>query len=207
MTTRQNNPRNWSRGLVFSRGQLVHISLSRRMRGITSVRVVHIILVTVLMMVGSATTIESQTSDGALKSNKVISQEAYNRVLDILFPREEPAGNYRLVLRFRPSFHPESQVVVKRGLNKLEVIEYTSLSGNIYSKLNDLVARGSKEDAMELAKLIKVRRRSIEVADSQVRQWHTGFFESFDGSLKAFRKESEQFGKAGTIDVVLDGTF
>ena len=58
-----------------------------------------------------------------------------------------------------------------------------------------------------MAKLIKARRRSVEVTDSQVRQWHTGFFESFDGSFKAFRKESEELDKAGTIEVVLDGTF
>lgn len=165
----------------------------------------------VLMLVIRATIVDSQgessLQDSEPKSNKVISQETYNRVLDIVFPRDEPAGNYYLVLRFRPSFHPQSQVVIKRGVDKVEVIEYTSLSGNIYSKLDELVSHGGKEDAVEMAKLIKVRRRSLQVPNAQVKQWHATFLESLGESLKTFRKRSEEFDKAGTIGVVLDGTF
>jgi hypothetical protein len=164
-------------------------------------------LATVSLLLIRAATVECQLQDGAAKSNKVVRQETYNRVLDIVFPRDEPAGNYYLVLRFRPSFHPTSQVVIKRGVDKVEVIEYTSLSGNIYSKLNELMSHGAKEDAVEMAKLIKVGRRSVQVSNALVKQWHTSFLESLAESLKTFRKKSDEFDKAGTIDVVLDGTF
>jgi hypothetical protein len=170
-----------------------------------------IILVVVSMLIIQATTVDSQTGsslqESGPKSNKLVSDETYKRVLDIVFPRNEPAGDYYLVLRFRPSFHPTSQVVIKRGLDKVEVIEYTSLSGNIYMKLNEFMSHGGKEDAVEMAKLIKVRRRSLQVPNAQVKQWHTSFLESLGESLKTFRKRSEQFDKAGTVDVVLDGTF
>ena len=93
--------------------------------------------------------VECQTGNGALKSNKVISQETYNQVLDILFNRDESAKNYLLVLRFGPSFHPESQIVIRGGGDKVEVLEYTSMSGNIYSKLNEIISHGGKEDAVQ----------------------------------------------------------
>lgn len=174
-------------------------------------RVLGIILVMVLILVIQAITVAPQTGstlqDSALKSDKMIRQETYHRVLDIVFPRDEPAGNYYLVLRFRPSSRPTSQIVIKRGRDKVEVIEYTSLSGNIYSKLNELMSQGSKEDPVEMAKLIKARRRAIQVPYAQIKQWHAGFLESLGQSLIAFRKQSEEFDKAGTISVVLDGTF
>jgi hypothetical protein len=169
------------------------------------------IIVAVLMLVIWPTTDDSQRTstgqDQGLKSNKVISQETYNRVLDIVFTRDEPRGDYGLVLRFKPSFHPESQVVIKRGVNKVQVIEYTSLSGNIYSKLDEVVTHGGKDDAVELAKLIKVRRRSVLVPNVQVKQWHSSFLESLGDSLKTFKKRSEEFDRERTITVVIDGTF
>lgn len=142
-----------------------------------------------------------------LKSHKTVSREIYDRVLDILFPRDEPASNYCIILRFRPSLHPESQVVIRKNLDKVEVIEYISLSGNIYSKLDELMSHGGKEDAVEMAKLIKVHRRSIQVPNAQANQWHTNFLESLGELVKTFRKRSDEFDKAGTIDVVLHGTF
>jgi hypothetical protein len=49
-------------------------------------RVLGVILVTVSIMTSCATTIDCQIGDSALKRNKLISQETYNHVLDILFP-------------------------------------------------------------------------------------------------------------------------
>jgi len=170
-------------------------------------RKLSIIFAIVTMTMVCARTIECQTGDDTVKNNKIISQEAYNRVLDILFPRDEPRGDYGLVLRFKPSFHRESQVVIKRGVDKVEVIEYTSLNGNIYSKLNELMSHGAKEDPAELAKLIKVGRRSIQVPYAQIKQWHTSFLESLGQSLITFKNRSEEFDRAGTISVVIDGTF
>ena len=143
----------------------------------------------------------------ALKSHKVLSHETETRVLDILFPRDETAKNYLFVLRFRPSFHPESQIVVKGDGDKIEVLEYTLLSGNIYDKLDDVLAHGGSEDAVEMARLIKVRRRSIEVPYSKVKQWRAGFLGSFCELSKSFRDQTEKLDKKGTITLVLDGTY
>jgi hypothetical protein len=144
------------------------------------------------------------------KSSPVVSQATYNRVLDILFPREDSEPSkavFAFVLRFKPSFQSESQIVVKRGTDNAEAIEYTSLDGNIYGKLNEVLARTGKEDAAEMARLIRVRKRAVEVSHSQVEQWHMRFLASVSGSLKAFRQASEEYNKAGSVTVALDGTF
>src|ERR1700692_4556408 len=77
----------------------------------------------------------SPFQESRAKSYKLISHETHDRVLEILFPRDDLKGIYWFVLRFKPSFEPESQIVIKRGVNKAEVLEYTSLSGNMYSEL------------------------------------------------------------------------
>lgn len=174
--------------------------------------IARITLVVISMLAVQTMTVDSQSvsslKESGPKSEKVVSQETYDLVLDIVFPRDEPRGDYGLVLRFKPSFHPESQVMIKRGVDKIEVIEYTSLSGNIYSKLNKLKSHGdASENATEMAKLIEVRRRSIQVPNAQVKQWHAGFLESLGESLKAFKKRSEEFDKAGSITLTIDGTF
>jgi hypothetical protein len=145
--------------------------------------------------------------EGSLKSYKAVSTETYNRVLDMLFPRDDSTKKiFAIVVRFEPSFQPESQITIKKGLDKAEVIEYTSLSGNIYSKLNSVIAHGGKEDVVEMAKLIKVRRRAIEVPYAQIKQWHANFLVSIGGSLDAFNEKIEDYD-TGTSTITLDGTF
>ena len=59
-------------------------------------RIVGVVLITVSMIITCASTTKGQTGDGALKSNKLISQEVYDQVLDLVFPRDEATRNYLL---------------------------------------------------------------------------------------------------------------
>lgn len=168
-----------------------------------------ILLVGCLLCLQSAHVESNGTTanDGGSQDNKVISQETYNQVLDIVFPRNGPRGDYGVVLRFKPSSGAESQIVINRGLEKTEVVEYVSASGNIYSKLNALKLKNGNENVEELARSIEVRKRSISASPGQVKQWHADFVESLRESLLAFQKRSEAFAKTGSISVALDGTF
>lgn len=165
-----------------------------------------VVLIQVFQVTGTYSQGMSSIQEGRFKSYKVVSRETYNRVLDILFPRDDSAF-FAIVLRFEPNFQPESQIVIfKKGLDKAEVIEYTSLSGNIYRRLNDVMAHGGKEDAVEMAKLINIRRRSIEVPYAQVKQWHTSFLVSISESLNTFKEKLDEYD-TGTSTIALDGTF
>ena len=164
-----------------------------------------IVLALVCQVTGTDFENTSPARQGQLKSFKVVSPETYNRVLDMLFPRGD-SGIVTIVLRFEPSFQPESQITIRSGQDKSEVIEYKSLSGNIYSKLSDVIAHGGKEDAVEMAKLIKVGRRSIEVPYAQVKQWHARFLVSVSDSLNSFKGKIDEYD-TGTSTIALDGTF
>lgn len=141
-----------------------------------------------------------------LKTYKVVSHETHERVLDILFQRDEANRDYDFILRFAPSFAPESQIVVKRRFGKAEVVEYTSLSGNIYGKLNNVMANGGKEDAAEMAKLVQVKKRVIEVPTAQVRQWRKSLANSIGATMKALEQRDIE-DERGNGTITIDGTF
>ncbi|HLG17756.1 MAG TPA: hypothetical protein VJH03_25150 [Blastocatellia bacterium] len=147
-----------------------------------------------------------------LKTHKVVSSQTYEHVLDMVFPRNEANPDYDLVLRFEPSFAPESQIVVKspivveRTVGKVEVVEYTSLSGNIYRRLNSVMANGGREDAAEMARLVEVQKRVIEVPIAQVRQWRATLADSVGASMKSLEQRSVD-AETGVGTITLDGTF
>lgn len=144
------------------------------------------------------------------KSSPVIGEDAYNHVLDILFPRDKPASDgtiWVIVLRFKPSSHPESQIVIRKSVSKVEVIEYTSPDGSIYNKLNEALARGSEEDAVELAKLIRVMRTEVSVPPTFIRRWQATLFGNIPPTTKALRAALEKADKTGAESFVLHGTF
>ena len=169
------------------------------------------VLFILLLQVGDANAQSgSSPEDSAPKSYPVVSRETYNRVLDILFPRDDPDPSktvFELILRFRPSFQSTSQMVIRRRVDKVEVVEYTSLDGNIYGKLNETLARGGKEDAVEMAKSIKVKRREISVPYTQVKRWYAAFFDSLASTTKMLQERGEEFDKTeGGETILLDGT-
>lgn len=147
----------------------------------------------------------SSSQDQATKSYPLARRETYNRVLDIVFPRDEIDSSktiFSFALRFKPHSQPESQILIRRGAGEIEVIEYTSLDGDIYAKLNDLLARGSKEDAVELAKAIRVNRRVIRVPYAQIKQWYATFFESLASTTKTLRGKGEEFDRTGGSETI-----
>ena len=152
----------------------------------------------------------SSAQQSTSKSHRVVSRETYSRVLDILFPREDPNPSetiFQFILRFRPSFQLTSQIVIRRRLDKVQVVEYSSMDGNVYSKLNEALARGSKEDAVELAKLIRVQRKEISVPHAEIKRWYTSFFDSLNSTTTTLQQRGEEFDKkGGSESILLDGT-
>jgi hypothetical protein len=114
-----------------------------------------------------------------------------------VFERDQAARDYDFVVRFEPSFLGESQIVVESVVGKTMVIEHTSLS-NIYRKLDSAVAKGGKEDVIEMAKLIEVRKREIEIPAAQAALWRKSLAESIAASAEVWKERSE---KAKPYDV------
>jgi hypothetical protein len=164
----------------------------------------------VILQVGSASAQSDVPQANTQKSYRVINQEIYNRILDELFPRDDPEPDktvFELILRFRPSFRPTSQIVIRRRVDKVQVVEYTSLDGNIYAKLNEILQRGGNEDLLVMAKSIKVKRTEINVPLAQVQQWYSTFFDSLNTMTRTLREKGKEFDKTGGSEtILLDGT-
>jgi hypothetical protein len=161
---------------------------------------------------GSLTFSAASLNQEPSRSYPVVSHDTHERVLDALFLPDQASAFDDFVLRFEPSFAPESQIIIKAptvisGKSVgVQVVEYSSLSGNIYVKLGAMLAQGAKEDPVEMAKLFQVRKRTIQIPMAQVKQWRSTLTSSINRSMKILEqraKESEQ----GTETITIDGTF
>jgi hypothetical protein len=87
----------------------------------------------------------------------------YPRALDLLFPRDalkQPALYFVTILRYEPSFEPESQIVLIGREGYAEAIEYRSLDGNLFYKLDDLIRNGDIT-ASDFAKRVRIQRLCV----------------------------------------------
>jgi hypothetical protein len=187
-------------------------AMQMRTQRISSKRINNIALGTVLILALQVSSVSGQSNssqDQPQRTYPVVSWETYDRVLDIVFPRADPDTSktiFEFVLRFRPSFHATSQIVIRKRVDKIEVVEYTTPDGNIFDKLNEILDRGGKEDAVAMAKSIRVKRREISVPSTQVKQWYATFFDSLVVTTKTVRERGERSDKTRSVTLVLDGT-
>jgi len=128
------------------------------------------------------------------ETHSVVTVETYEKVLTLIFPRDEmnalgSGWGFVTILRYMPSFEPESQIVIVGREEKTRVTEYKSLERNIYSKLNELYARTGRNDPAELAKLIPVSKREFYVPNTQGVRWRRNLIERVSLALKAKKFE------------------
>jgi hypothetical protein len=143
------------------------------------------------------------------KPLKVISRDVYDAVLDIVFPRDspDPSKTYSsIIMRFKPSFDVERQIVIRNTSGSYEVLEYEAIDGNIYGRLNHLINEGRSTKPEEMAKFLKVSKHTINLPRQQVENWHAAFLNSVARSLDKFRRSLEELEKEGTVTLPLDGT-
>jgi hypothetical protein len=157
-----------------------------------------------------ATAANADCQIAAPEKHPIVSSEAYDRVLDSVFPRDythSPKLDYVLILRFEPSFHAESQVVIQTlDGGKVDAWLYTSTSGGIWQTCNDYIERTGREDAAEIARSIHSQKDSIVVSKTKAREWHASLFSSLSQSVDELKKASEEREKTGSMTIVLDGT-
>jgi hypothetical protein len=161
-----------------------------------------------VLQVGSVSAQSDSSQDNSQKSYRVVSEATYNRVLDIVFPRDDPDPSetiFSFVLRFEPNSKPESQIVIRRRADKVEVFEYTLSNDDVYTHLNEILTRTGKEDVVEMAKSIRVNRRVTSISLDQAKQWYTAFFDSLTSTTKKLRERGEEFDKTGSESFILHG--
>jgi hypothetical protein len=140
------------------------------------------------------------------KEIPILSDETQQKLSELLFPLDalkSSGGQFVLILRYRPSFEEDSQYVIVGGDGKVHVTEYTS-NGNVWYKANEIFGRTGRDDAIEIAKMIGVRKREFDIPFAQLRRWRSNLIDSIAVALRPKKVESIYPGKYGTV--ILDGT-
>lgn len=161
-----------------------------------------------LALVVNVSAVVAEMQDSPVRVRRVVSAATYSRVLDIVFPRQEPKPSstlFSIVLRFRPDNQPESQIIIRRRADGAQAIESIVANGNAFAKLNEYLET-RQEDVIEMAKVINVRSRQLQISEPQVRQWTNAFFETLTNSNKSLIQQAREDEKTGSLSIFLHGT-
>ena len=138
----------------------------------------------------------------------VLDLDDYSKILDKLFPRDvldEAGRTFMLVLRYKPSFNAESQIVIAGREGRVNVVELTSLDGNIYYKLTEVMQQTGQESSVELAKYIRIKKRELKIPLQRLDFWRRKLLESLSKALNPKVLESI-LPSATELTVTEDGT-
>jgi len=166
------------------------------------------IAILVLLFIGIDSKGNHLLQDSPSNSYRPISSKTYDQVLDILFRQNEFLPNkaiWSIVIRFKPSSGVETQIVIRRKEEKVEVISFTPKNGSIYSQLNSILKQTGIEDAIKMAKEIEIERKEIKTSLRQVNYWHTSLFRSISQSARQLSEYGKELDKTGKESFVVHG--
>ncbi|HLB87421.1 MAG TPA: hypothetical protein VJK29_07190 [Terriglobales bacterium] len=141
-------------------------------------------------------------------SNSSPVMKRYDQMIDSLFPRPSSDGNNRFLmsLRFLPSFHPESQIVLSYSIESRAGVEYLTLSKPLMPLIDADEARGLVRHPQELASLAGLKRSYFSVTPQQMKEWLRGLLDSLASSGPWLNDRATQHDGTREASVTLDGT-
>lgn len=142
-------------------------------------------------------------------SSNIVSHEEYEAILNALFTKNtyaETPSSSSCTLRFEPSFQPESQIVIWTDVRESRLKEYRSAEGNIYGRINGILAAGTDHSAADLARRFHVVSQEIAIPRAQAARWQVDLLKSAGETLENFSSSVERDSKSGKATIIQDGT-
>jgi hypothetical protein len=127
-----------------------------------------------------------ETSNNTLISYKDL--EFGNKVIEYAFPfnrAAEPKGKVTLVLRFLPSFHPESQIVIHLNDRNEVAVDYWAATVQLME-----VLKSGNNDIEKTTNLMKIRHNRVVVSSEVFNSWFAAFGEALAESTNHLMKRS-----------------
>lgn len=140
---------------------------------------------------------------------RLVDTETRSRVLNIIFPTDileaaYPDAEFALVLRFTPSFSPESQItLLKRRSGSVEVHDFAILGEPLEYQLDRIAKETGSRAPEELAQHVLLRKRRIEVSPRLAERWLRSFQQL---RLSPARFVIPSLGSAHSSSAQVDGT-
>ncbi len=120
--------------------------------------------------------------------------------------RTERKLYWQLALRFEPTFTSESQIIITKKSDAVEIERFETANGWIFNTISSWLDNNQKEDIGEMSKLVKVERCQIPFRSQDVSTFYQGFMSSIAPTSKTFSREIAKTEKTDSWDVVLHGT-
>jgi len=142
----------------------------------------------------------------AANANHIVSDEIYEQVLDIVFPKDALVGafGYAFVLRYKTSFDGESQIIVLNNGSSIEVTEYSPSGSSVYAQLSKSPKFTENTNAVEAAKLVQVQKRTLLISSADIKRLRVSFYDHLrDVSLYERTRVTEN---RNAISITTDGT-
>lgn len=101
-----------------------------------------------------------------------LNDSDYREVLDRLFPRTAMNDESELVLvvRYEPSFAPESQITIVKEKGKWRLFRQQSESGNIYYRLGNILEETGRDEVDWLVTQVKVKSQEIDLPQREIEE-------------------------------------
>jgi hypothetical protein len=129
----------------------------------------------------------------------------YEKLLDRILSIEKSASHLRfeIRLRYKPSFHPERQVVIRQTVDGKASITYSEAATQVSKLLEEIQTDASIEKAARQVKRVVV---TSPIDASTAQELLRGMFESFNNSTSELVASLLAGEQDGTVTVQLDGT-
>jgi hypothetical protein len=176
------------------------------------------------MWLGVAASVQGQALDspvqpGALKPlgyYASLDQEAYDRVLDLIFPSPPEIGKgvtFTMSVRFLPSSDSESQILVTFFQGMPPSVTYTVADRQVFASAYRKIESNDKpqitsDDKAEIARIarsVSAKSVTVEIAPGRVLGWQQGMFRSLADTFPFLQRETEDRLQNATVVLLLDG--
>jgi hypothetical protein len=138
---------------------------------------------------------------------RVVSPETYDGVLNSVFRTSESDSHYiyRIIIRLRPTFAAESEIVITREANRVRG-EMLVADANVHRRLNELKKHGGKESVMGMATLIHVKQIPMTLSASDADRWRDRIIADIPETIETLKHRSDIEANDHTAEIALDGT-
>jgi len=139
-----------------------------------TIRLAIITIVVVAMVLVPHLAVKSTAQTSVDQLTRTPSGFTYDKVVELVLDHQgcdlRKKYYYSLVLRFQPTWEPESQMTICRNAkNKFEV-KYCAVNKSIWDQLLEIYAATGREDPQEMAAQIKADCRTLNPDQGAVRQ-------------------------------------
>jgi hypothetical protein len=160
-----------------------------------------------LLRLSAAPQQQSQPHASAAPTEAETGPDAYEQVLDRLFPRPRVVAQrgtiLRFWLRFTPGLDPalgtESQINVTLVWNTGAVVEYVWADRRVW----DVLSKAQPDDVVSK---VAVSRKTIKATPSQVMKWQQGLLQALSGIFSALPGETRKVYETDSATITLDAS-